>query len=226
MTEIQQRLQALADPGYREFTLPLLPNLASERMIGVRMPAMRALAKELYRAGEYEDFLAALPHEYHEEDCLHAFLIGEIKDLGRCLEETERFLPFVENWSVCDTLKPKCFRKNRAALLERIPVWLASDRTYTVRFGIGMLMSHFLDEDFRPKYLAWVGGVRSEEYYVNMMIAWYFATALAKQYDAALPWIEQGRLERWTHNKTIQKAVESFRVTDEHKAELKALRRK
>ena len=226
MTEIQQRLQALADPAYREFTLPLLPNLAPERMIGVRMPAMRALAKELHRAGEDEDFLAALPHEYHEENCLHAFLIAEIKDVGRCLEETERFLPFVDNWSVCDTIKPKCFQKNRAALLERIPVWLASDRTYTVRFGIGMLMSHFLDGDFRQEYLDWVAKLRSGEYYVNMMIAWYFATALAKQYEAALPILQRERLERWTHNKTIQKAVESYRVPEEHKTELKALRRK
>ena len=226
MTEIQKKLFALQDLGYREFTLPLLPNLAPERMIGVRMPAMRALAKELHRAGEDEDFLAALPHEYHEENCLHAFLIGEIKDIGRCLEETERFLPFVDNWSVCDTIKPKCFRKNRAALLEKIPVWLASDRTYTVRFGIGMLMSHFLDGDFRPEYLDWVAELRSGEYYVNMMIAWYFATALAKQYEAALPILQRERLERWTHNKTIQKAVESYRVPEEHKTELKSLRRK
>ena len=225
MTDIQQKLFALQDPAYRDFTLPLLPDLAPERMIGVRMPAMRALAKELYRAGEYEGFLAALPHEYHEENCLHAFLIGEIKDFDRCIEETERFLPFMDNWAVCDTLKPKAFRKNRAALLERIPVWLASGETYTLRFGVGMLMSHFLDEDFRPEYLDWVAAVQSEEYYVRMMIAWYFATALAKQYEAALPYIEQGRLERWTHNKTIQKAVESFRVSDEHKQYLKTLKR-
>ena len=132
----------------------------------------------------------------------------------------------MDNWSVCDTIKPKCFQKNRAALLERIPVWLASDRTYTVRFGIGMLMSHFLDGDFRQEYLDWVAKLRSGEYYVNMMIAWYFATALAKQYEAALPILQRERLERWTHNKTIQKAVESYRVPEEHKTELKALRRK
>ena len=225
MTDIQARLFSLSDPAYRDFTLPLLPGLAPERMIGVRMPAMRALAKELYRAGAYEDFLAALPHDYHEENCLHAFLIGEIKDAERCLDEIGRFLPFVDNWAVCDTIRPKCFRKNRAALLARIPAWLASGETYTVRFGVGMLMCHFLDEAFRPEYLEWVSALRSGEYYVNMMIAWYFATALAKQYDAALPYLEQGRLERWTHNKTIQKAVESYRVSDEHKAALRLLRK-
>ena len=225
MTDIQKKLFALQDTAYRDFTLPLLPDLAPERMIGVRMPAMRALAKELYRAGTYEDFLASLPHAYHEENCLHAFLIGEIRDFDRCIKETERFLPFIDNWAVCDTLKPKCFRKNRAALLARIQVWLASMETYTLRFGVEMLMSHFLDEDFRPEYLDWVAAVQSEEYYVRMMVAWYFATALAKQYEAALPVLEQGRLQRWTHNKTIQKAVESFRVSDEHKQYLKTLRR-
>ena len=223
MTDIQNRLFSLSDPAYRDFTLPLLPGLAPERMIGMRMPAMRALAKELYRAGAYEDFLAALPHDYHEENCLHAFLVGEIKDAERCLDEIGRFLPFVDNWAVCDTIRPKCFRKSRAALLARIPAWLASGETYTVRFGVGMLMCHFLDEDFRPEYLEWAAALRSGEYYVNMMIAWYFATALAKQYDAALPYLEQGRLERWTHNKTIQKAVESYRVSDEHKAALRLL---
>ena len=225
MTDIQARLFSLSDPAYRDFTLPLLPGLAPERMIGVRMPAMRALAKELYRAGAYEDFLAALPHDYHEENCLHAFLIGEIRDAERCLDEIGRFLPFVDNWAVCDTIRPRCFRKNRAALLARIPAWLASGETYTVRFGVGMLMCHFLDEDFRPEYLEWAAALRSGEYYVNMMIAWYFATALAKQYDAALPYLEQGRLERWTHNQTIQKAVESYRVSDEHKAALRRLRK-
>ena len=225
MTDIQQKLFALQDTAYRDFTLPLLPELQPERMIGVRMPAMRALAKELYRTGEYEDFLVSLPHAYHEENCLHAFLIGEIRDFDRCIKETERFLPFIDNWAVCDTLKPKCFRKNRAALLARIRAWLASDETYTLRFGVEMLMSHFLDEDFRPEYLDRVAAVQSEEYYVRMMVAWYFATALAKQYEAALPVLEQGRLQRWTHNKTIRKAVESFRVSDEHKQYLKTLRR-
>ena len=226
MTEIQEKLISLADPAYRDFTLPLLPGLAPERMIGVRMPAMRALAKELYRAGAYEDFFAALPHDYHEENCLHAFLIGEIRDAERCLDEIERFLPYVDNWAVCDTIRPKTFRKNRAALLERIPVWLASGENYTIRFGIGMLMCHFLDDAFRPEYLDWAADVRSGEYYVNMMIAWYFATALAKQYESALPYLGNRRLDRWTHNKTIQKAVESYRVSEERKAYLKTLKQK
>ena len=224
MTEIQKRLFALQDPGYRDFTLPLLPDLEPERMIGVRMPAMRALAKELYGTAEAENFFRALPHAYHEENCLHAFLINRIKDPGHCLAEIESFLPWVDNWAVCDTLRPQTFRKNRAELLARIPAWLASGETYTIRFGIGMLMCHFLNEDFRPEYLSWVGGVRSEEYYVNMMIAWYFATALAKQYDAVIPYLEENRLACWTHNKAIQKSVESRRITDDQKAHLKSLR--
>ena len=226
MTEIQEKLIALSEPAYRDFMAPLLPDVPRERILGVRTPALRAYAKELFRAGGYEPFLRELPHRYYEEDNLHAFLIAGIRDFDRCLEETEAFLPCVDNWATCDCFRPGVFRKNRNALLARIPVWLGSDRTYTVRFGIGMLMAHFLDEDFRPDYLAWVAGLRSGEYYVNMMIAWYFATALAKQYDAALPYLEEQRLDRWTHNKTIQKAVESYRVSDAHKSELKKFRMK
>ena len=226
MTAIQERLIALAEPGYRDFMAPLLPNLPRERVLGVRTPALRSFAKALYRAGEYEPFLRELPHAYYEEDNLHAFLIAEMRDFDRCLAELERFLPFIDNWATCDCLRPKVFGKNKARLLERIPVWLASGKTYTVRYGLGMLMAHFLDADFRPEYLRWAADVRSGEYYVRMMIAWYFATALAKQYESALPYLENRSLDRWTHNKTIQKAVESYRITDAQKAYLKTLKQK
>ena len=224
MTEIQEKLIALSEPGYRDFMAKLLPNVPKERVLGVRTPALRAYAKELFRAGGYDNFLRDLPHAYYEEDNLHAFLIAGIRDMDRCLAETERFLPFIDNWATCDCFRPGVFARNRARLIDRIPAWLASGKTYTVRFGIGMLMTHFLDGDFDPQYLDWVAGVQSEEYYVNMMIAWYFATALAKQYDAALPYLENRRLGRWTHNKTIRKAVESYRVSDEQKTYLKALK--
>jgi len=226
MTEIQEKLISLSEPGYRDFMAPLLPNLPRERILGVRTPALRSFAKELYRAGEYEPFLRQLPHAYYEENNLHAFLLAEMRDFDRCLAELERFLPYIDNWATCDCLRPKVFAKNKAQLLARIPAWLTSGETYTVRYGIGMLMCHFLDGDFRPEYLSWVADVRSGEYYINMMIAWYFATALAKQYEAALPYLENRRLDRWTHNKTIQKAVESYRITGEQKAYLKSLKNK
>ena len=226
MTEIQEKLISLAEPAYRDFMAPLLPKLPRDRILGVRTPALRSLAKQLYRAGEYDAFLAELPHRYYEENNLHAFLIEQIRDFDRCLAETERFLPYLDNWATCDCLRPPVFKKHRAALLSHIPGWLASGETYTGRFGIGMLMAHFLDDMFDPKHLEWVAALRSGEYYVNMMIAWYFATALAKQYEAALPWLEEKRLERWTHNKAIQKAVESYRIHPEQKTYLKTLKRK
>ena len=224
MTEIQKRLFALRDPAYRDFTAPLLPTVERDSIIGVRLPAVRALAGELRAEGKSQAFLRELPHRYYEENSLHAAILDRERDFAVCMEELERFLPYVDNWSVCDGLNPGVLKKHRAELLERIPAWLASERPYTVRFGISMLMSHFLDEDFRPACLEQVAALRSEEYYVNMMIAWYFATALAKQYEAALAYIELRRLERWTHNKSIQKAVESRRVSEEHKAYLKTLR--
>lgn len=226
MTEIQKRLFALQDAAYRDFTAPLLPTLESDAIIGVRLPAVRTLAKDLRREGKAEAFLRELPHRYYEENCLHAAILCQERDYAVCMAELERFLPYVDNWGVCDGLHPAVLKKHRPELLERIPDWLASPRPYTVRFGIAMLMCHFLDEAFQPAYLDWVASLRSEEYYVNMMIAWYFATALAKQYEAAIPYIEGQRLDRWTHNKSIQKAVESFRVSEERKAYLKTLRRK
>ncbi len=223
--EIRGRLFAEQDAAYRDFQKKLIPSVDPEAVIGVRTPVLRSLAKEYLGREETEDFLAALPHRYFDEDQLHAFLISGIKDFGRCMELVERFLPYVDNWATCDQLSPKCFRKHRSGLLPYIRKWIASGRTYTVRFASGMLMEHFLDDDFDPALMELAASVRSDEYYVNMMTAWYFATALAKQYDAALPYLAEGRLDPWTHNKTIQKAVESFRITPQQKDELRKLRR-
>lgn len=225
MTEIQKQLFALQDEKYRDFCAKLTPNLDKSVIIGVRTPELRKLAKELSGKQTAAAFMESLPHEYYEENNLHGFLVEQIKDYDACADAVERFLPYVDNWATCDQMNPKVFKKHRAELLERIKVWLRAKETYTVRFGIGMLMSHYLDENFSLEYLELVAGLRSQEYYVNMMIAWYFATALAKQYDAALPYIQQERLDAWTHNKAIQKALESYRVSEEHKKELRGLKR-
>ncbi len=193
-------------------------------MIGVRTPALRALAKELIAREEIGDFLTALPHRYFDENQLHAFLISLVKDYSYTISLVQQFLPHVDNWATCDQMSPKAFRAHRAELLGEIEGWLASDHPYTVRFGVGMLMQHYLDQDFDPRYPALVAALRSEEYYINMMRAWYFATALAKQYSAVLPYLASGQLDVWTHNKTIQKAVESYRLTAEQKAELRAFK--
>ena len=221
---IRETLLSLQDGEFAAFQARLLPNIAPERIIGVRTPELRKLAKQLRGSSDGEAFLKALPHEFFEENNLHAFLLCETKDFERCVQAVEEFLPYVDNWATCDQLRPKAFARNKQALLPHIRSWLDSDREYTRRFGIGMLMGHFLDEDFREEYLRWVSDIHSEEYYVNMMIAWYFATALAKQYEAALPFIENRQLDPWVHNKTIQKALESFRVSDERKTYLKTLK--
>lgn len=221
---IIETLLSLQDGEFAAFQARLLPNIAPERIIGVRTPELRKLAKQLRGSSDGEAFLKALPHEFFEENNLHAFLLCETKDFERCVQAVEEFLPYVDNWATCDQLRPKAFARNKQALLPYIRSWLDPDREYTRRFGIGMLMSHFLDEDFREEYLRWVSDIHSEEYYVNMMIAWYFATALAKQYEAALPFIENRQLDPWVHNKTIQKALESFRVSDERKTYLKTLK--
>ena len=226
MTEIQERLFALRDEAYKSFTAPLLPGLDRERMIGVRTPAVRKLAKELKKEGLAEPFMQALPHRYFEENGLHAALLCQERDFDRCIERVEAFLPFVDNWATCDGLNPRVFKRHHPELLKRVPAWLESPQPYTKRFAIGVLMNHFLDADFEPETLNWVVSIRSEEYYVNMMIAWYLATALAKQYEAALPCLVERRLDCWTHNKAIQKAVESYRITPEQKAYLRTLRRR
>ncbi len=222
--EIQKVLFDLQDEKYREFQIKLIPNIEPETIIGIRTPELRAYAKERMKQNDVEGFIEVLPHQFFDENQLHAFILSEMKEYDKCIEEVERFLPFVNNWATCDQLSPKAFKKNKPALLERINVWIKSDQTYTIRFAIGMLMQHFLDADFDPAFPEMVAEVRSQEYYVNMMIAWYFATALAKQYDAILPYIEGQRLDRWTHNKAIQKAIESRRITDEQKAYLRSLK--
>ncbi len=223
-TSIQSRLFALQDPEYKDFHCKLMPTVAPEQVIGVRTPELRKLAKELFKEPKTAEFLKILPHSYYDENNLHGFVVEQIKDYGAAVAAIDAFLPYVDNWATCDLMSPKVFKKHRQELLREIQRWMASDHTYTIRFGIEMLMTHFLDEDFTPEYPAWVADIRSEEYYVNMMIAWYFATALAKQWDTVIPYIQQNRLDKWVHNKAIQKAVESYRITDEQKVYLRTLR--
>ena len=224
MTPVQQRLFSLQDPDYRAFHCTLIPNVPVDKVIGIRTPALRSLARELSGTHEAELFLDALPHEYYEENNLHGFLLCRIRDYGKCVEEIDRFLPFVDNWAVCDSLSPKAFKKHKIELLTYIRFWIESGETYAVRFGVKMLMSLYLDDDFSPEYPEIVAKIRSDEYYVNMMIAWYFATALAKQYDSVISYIENRLLDTWTHNKAIQKCVESRRITPEQKEYLKTLK--
>ena len=222
--EVQRSLFALQDLSYRDFACKLMPTIDPGKVIGVRTPALRKYARAFAKTPQAMDYIRILPHQYYEENNLHGFVIETMRDYGECMAALEAFLPYIDNWATCDLISPKVFAKHLPALLEKIKVWTASGETYTVRFGIGMLMSHFLGERFRPEMLDEVARIRSEEYYVNMMIAWYFATALAKQWDAALPYMREQRLEKWTHNKTIQKAVESYRIGDEQKAQLRALK--
>lgn len=222
---IRASLWAHIDEPYGQFQRKLLPTLPPERIRGIRTPVLRKLAKEFSKQEGIETFLSALPHDFFEEDQLHAFILSEDRDFVRCAARVEAFLPFVNNWATCDQLSPKVFRKHHADLLPYIRTWLTSSHPYTIRFAIGMLMEHYLGEDFRTEYADMVASVRSEEYYVNMMSAWYFATALAKQYDAILPYLQSPRLDVWTHNKSIQKAIESRRITPEQKAYLRTLKR-
>ena len=242
--EIRQELFNQQDKKYREMQIRIVPSVAPESIIGVRTPILRKYAKELAKREDVEVFLEDLPHRYFDENQLHAFILSAGKDYEACIGNVERFLPFVDNWATCDQMSPKVFKKHRPELLEHIREWIRSDKAYTIRFGIGMLMEHFLDEDFSPEYPEMVAGIRpasgtnapdgsspsqsvqngSEEYYIRMMIAWYFATALAKQYDAILPYIEECRLAEWTHNKAIQKSIESYRITPEQKDYLRTLK--
>ena len=224
--DIRKDLFALQDVPYRDFQVKLFPGCDTSRFIGVRTPALRALAKEYGKREDVDAFLTNLPHAYFDEDQLHAFLLEGVKDFDRCMDAVEDFLPYVDNWATCDQLSPKVFRQHRQELLKEIRKWLESEETYTVRFAIGMLMQHFLDSDFDPAYPEMVAKIRSDEYYIDMMIAWYFATALAKQWDAVVPYLRERRLEPWTHNKAIQKAAESFRITPEQKTYLRTLKRK
>lgn len=221
---ITERLFALRDEEYAAFQAKLMPTVDRAKIIGVRTPALRQLAKELKGSREAADFLWQLPHRYYEEDNLHAFLIEKIRDYDECLAALDAFLPYVDNWATCDCMNPKVLKKYPDRTAEKVREWMASGRVYTVRFGIGVLMAYYLDELFDTEYADMVADYRSEEYYIRMMQAWYFATALAKQYDAVLPYIQEHRLEKWTHNKAIQKAVESYRITDEQKKYLKTLK--
>lgn len=226
MTPIQTQLFSLQDCAYRDFNARLIPTVPKERIIGVRTPALRKFAKSLAKTPDAAEFLCELPHTYYEENNLHAFLLETFRDFDRLIEALDRFLPFVDNWATCDFMSPKLFQSRRDELLPHIFRWMDASDVYTVRFAIGMLMRHYLDDAFSPDYPALVAAVSSEEYYINMMIAWYFATALAKQYDAVLPYLTEHRLSSWIHNKTIQKAVESNRIPKETKQFLRTLRHK
>ena len=222
--EIVTELFKMRDVDYAQFQGKLIPTVSSDRVIGVRTPALRAFAKDLYKDPDIDEFLCATPHQYFDEDQLHAFVISLEKDFDKCIALLEEFLPFIDNWATCDQLSPKCFKKEQKKLLSYIKVWIKSNHTYTVRFAIGMLMQHYLDDGFKTEYADMVAEVRSDEYYINMMIAWYFATALAKQYESIVPYIEERRLAVWVHNKAIQKSVESYRITAEQKEYLKTLK--
>lgn len=218
---VRNRLFGLRDENYCDFHSALMPTVDKDKIIGVRVPDVRKLSKELMKDGTGLEFIKILPHKYYEEDNIHAFIIEQIKDFEICLNETERFLPFIDNWATCDMFSPKVFSKHTDVIYRKSIEWINSDKTYTIRYGIGMLMRYFLDQNFNDEILKIVSEIKSEEYYVNMMIAWFFATALAKQYDTAVKYIENQYLSPWVHNKTIQKAIESNRISAETKVYLK-----
>ena len=226
--EIQKELFEKQDLKYKAFQSKLIPTVDAAKVIGVRTPDLRAIAKKFACHPEIEKFLSTLPHEYYDENQVHAFILSLIKDYDECVSHIDKFLPFVDNWATCDQMRPKVFAKKqyRKPLLNDVERWINAPTTnvYTVRFGIETLMSFFLDDDFNPKFLKWVSKIRSEEYYLNMMVAWFFATALAKQYETTIPFIEKHRLDIWTHNKTIQKAIESYRITEYQKSNLRTLK--
>ena len=224
LTKLQKQLFELQDLKYRDFHSKLMPETDKETVIGIRTPVLRKFAKEFAGTSEAEAFLRQLPHRYYEENNLHMMLITGIKDYEKCMEEIQRFLPCIDNWATCDYPAPKCFARHKDQVLEEAKRWISSGETYVIRYGIGMLMRLFLDEDFSSEYLEMAAAVQSQEYYVNMMIAWYLATALAKQWDATIPYLEEKRLSEWVHKKTIQKAIESYRITPEQKVYLRSLR--
>ena len=222
--DVQKRLFEMRDTGYRDFHARLIPTVKKEKIIGIRTPMIRKFAKEFGKTEESEMFLKALPHQYYEENNLHGLLIEQIRDYDKCLKELERFLPYIDNWATCDLLALHMMKKHRDVFIREIYRWMESDKPYIIRFGISMLMRHYLDERFKPEYPEKVAAICSEEYYVNMMRAWYFATALSKHYEKILPFLEEQRMDIWTHNKTIQKSIESYRITKEQKDYLRTLR--
>lgn len=224
VTNIQKQLFELQDIEYKKFHSKLMPTVDDNKIIGVRIPILRKFAKEFSKGTDVADFLEKLPHKYYEEDNLHAFLLETVKDFDEAVRYTEAFLPYIDNWATCDMFMPPVFKKNKEKILPYALKWIKSTDTYTVRYGIGILMKLFLDEDFKEEYMDIVCSVKSGEYYINMMIAWYFATALAKQYTASVRYIEERKLDVWVHNKTIQKAVESYRISPDTKTYLKTLK--
>ena len=221
---LYRRLAEVKDDAYREFQAKLVPNIPKETILGVRTPEMRKIAKEVFESAERDAFLNDLPHKYYEENLIHIFVLAMIRDFDECVRRVEAFLPYVDCWPASDQATPKSFRKNHEKLLPYIEKWIASDHVYTARFGLRMLMNEFLDADFKEEYLALAASKQGEDYYLKMMIAWFFATALAKRYDETVPYLEQHRLDEWVHKKAIRKAIESFRVSDAHKEYLKRLR--
>ena len=229
MQEITEQLITMKDEVYKNFHGKLMPTINPDTILGVRVPLLRKFSNQLSKSlskEEIERFMSELPHRYYEENNIHAFLIEKINDYDECIAALDNFLPFVDNWATCDMMNPKIFKKNTRKLFDKIEEWMSSSHVYTIRFGIGMLMRFYLDDDFSTQYLDMTANVVSDEYYVNMMKAWFFATALAKQYEATLPYIQQNRLDIWSHNKAIQKSIESFRVSKEHKEELRRYKRK
>lgn len=222
--DIPQSLIALQDLSYKEFHRKLIPNIDPDTILGVRVPEVRKLAKSIRKTPEAEAFLRRLPHRYYDENILHGVLLSFPRPYEETVELLEAFLPYVDNWAVCDIISPQAFRRRPDPLPEQARNWISSSHTYTIRFGLGVLMSVYLDDGFQPEYLDWAADLRSGEYYVNMMIAWYLATALAKRWEETLPYLKDHRLDPWVHNKTIQKAVESYRITPEQKAILRTLR--
>ncbi len=221
---IHLKLFELQDLEYREFCSKLMPTVDKETVIGIRTPQLRKLAREAAKMPDINQFMDELPHKYYEENNLHGMIIETIKDYDECIYRLNEFLPYVDNWATCDIISPKIFKKHTEELLNQIRNWIDSEHTYTVRYGIGMLMRFYLDDEFKPEYLEMVSRIESDQYYINMMIAWYFATSLVKQYGETIPYIERKALNSWTHNKAIQKAIESNRVTDENKAYLRTLK--
>lgn len=222
--EVLKKLMMLSDAGYRDFHSALIPNVDKDRIFGVRMPLIRKTAKEMIKDGSADDFIRILPHTYYEENNLHALIIAHISDFNLLIYELERFLPFIDNWATCDSLRPKAFKKNQKAARECCYRWLQAEDEYTVRFGIEMLMVYFADESFSAEDIERIVKIKSDKYYVKMMTAWYFATLLSKQWDEVVCVLEEQRIDKWVHNKAIQKAVESFRITDSQKQYLKSLR--
>ena len=223
MDLIKEKLYKLQDKKYQEMQFKIIPNIDKSTIIGVRTPEIKKLAKEIFK-GDYKSFLEELPHKYFDENQLHAFIISEIKDFNECINYINKFLPYIDNWATCDTLIPKVFKKNTDKLIIEVKKWIKSKEDYTIRYGIGTLMRFYLNDEFKEEYLELVSKIKSNEYYVNMMIAWYFATALAKQYDSTIKYIESNKLDKWVHNKTIQKAIESYRVNDKQKEYLRSLK--